>query len=259
MRGFAITPRQAQLVSRVIDEYIRTAEPVSSKAIAASGYFDVQSATIRNEMADLEGAGYLEQLHTSGGRVPTARAYRLYVNGLLSSEGVTISHASRRRMDEAVDEISVPPGDGPVSVRLAEAVNKVLARTVGQLSGSLVMASISEQPDAYKFGLSNLLSFPEFRQMERLAGLTGFFDDFESMFGRMHRQMWGRDSGEVKVLIGTENPDERIKDETLICARYRLPGGNEGTLTLVGPMRMDYRKNIGLMTYAAQLANKISA
>ena len=44
----------------------------------------------------------------------------------------------------------------------------------------------------------------------------------------------------------------------MIVARYRLPNGHEGTLTLVGPMRMDYRKNIGLMTYAAQVANKIS-
>ena len=71
-----LTQRQQDLVYRVIEEYIKTAEPVSSGSIAKSGHFDVQSATIRNEMADLEEFGFLQQLHKSGGRVPTARSYR---------------------------------------------------------------------------------------------------------------------------------------------------------------------------------------
>jgi heat-inducible transcriptional repressor len=243
------TPRQHQLVTRVIEEYIRTAEPVSSKAIASSGYFDVRSATIRNEMADLEHMGYLEQLHTSGGRVPTAKAYRLYVNGLVAREGVNISHAHRRRMDEALTDTDL---DDP------EAVNKTLARLVGSLSGSLVMANLSRHPDAYKTGLSNLMTLPEFREFERLAGVTEFFDQFDAMAERMFRRMWDRGDSEVKVLIGTEAHDDRIKDESLVCARYQLPQGHQGTLTLVGPMRMDYRKNIGLITYAAQAANRIA-
>jgi transcriptional regulator of heat shock response len=244
------TPRQLSLVSRIIEEHIQTAEPVSSKAIAQSGYFDVRSATIRNEMADLEEMGYLEQLHTSGGRVPTAQAYRLYVNELVAREGVTVNHAYRRRIDEALADADL---DDP------EAVNKALARVVGGLSGALVMVNMSSRPDAYKFGLSNLMAFPEFHEFDRLAGLTEFFDQFDTMADRMFRRMFApADGAPVKVLIGSENPDDRIKDETTICARYRLPGGHEGTLTLVGPMRMDYRKNIGLVMYAAQAANRIA-
>lgn len=244
-----LSPRQQQLVARIIEEYIQTAEPVSSKAIAASGYFDVRSATIRNEMGDLETTGYLQQLHTSGGRVPTAKAYRLYVNSLLAQEGVTIGTASRHRIDEALAD---------TDIRDPEAVNKTLARLIGSLSGSLVMVNMSQRPDTYKWGLSQLMSAPEFREYDRLLGLTEFFDQFDSMFERMHRRMWGGGDTEVKVMIGAENPDDRIKDETMICARYRLPGGHEGTLTLVGPMRMDYRKNIGLVMYAAQVANRIA-
>ncbi len=243
------TPRQLQLVTKVIEEYIRTAEPVSSKAIALSGYFDVRSATIRNEMAELEDMGFLEQLHTSGGRVPTPRAYRLYVNDLVAREGVNISHSHRRRIDEALAETDL---EDP------EAINKTLARLIGNLSGSLVMVNMSRHPEAYKTGLSNLMAFPEFREFERMAGLTEFFDQFDAMADRMFRNLWGHGDSEVKVLIGTETPDERIKDESLVCARYRLPRGHEGTLTLVGPMRMDYRKNIGLITYAAQAANRIA-
>ncbi len=244
------TNRQRSLVSRIIEEHIQTAEPVSSKAIAASGYFDVRSATIRNEMADLEDMGFLQQLHTSGGRVPTARAYRLYVNELIAAEGVTLNHAHRRRIDEALADADADD---------AESVNKALARTVGTLSGALVMVNQSARPEAYKVGLSNLMAFPEFREFDRLAGLTEFFDAFDAMADRMFRRAFAGDGGApVKVFIGSENPDERIKDETTICARYRLPGGVEGTLTLVGPMRMDYRKNIGLVMYAAQAANRIA-
>jgi heat-inducible transcriptional repressor len=245
-----LSPRQLSLVAKIIEEYIETAEPVSSKAIAQSGQFEVRSATIRNEMADLEEAGYLEQLHTSGGRVPTAKAYRLYVNSLVAHEGITISHALRRRIDEALSEVDLHD---------AEAINKVLARQIGQMSGALVMANVSQRPDSYKVGLYHLFQFPEFREMDRLMHLTEFFDQFDAMFDNLHRGMWSQGDTEVKIRIGAENPDDRIKDETMICARYRLPGGHEGTLTMVGPMRMDYRKNIGLMSYAAQIANRITS
>ncbi len=244
-----LTPRQHQLLWRVIDQHIETGEPVSSKAIESSGHFDVRSATIRNEMSDLEDMGFLEQLHTSGGRVPTALAFRLYVNDLIAVEGVTLGQSVRSRVDEALND---------TDLRDADALNRTLARQIGQISGNLVIANTSERQDAYKFGLSNLISIPEFREMDRLMGLTDFFDHFESMYARMHRQMWQQEEGDVKVMIGSENPLRQIQDEAVIVARYRLPRGREGTLTLVGPMCMDYRKNLGLMTYAAQIANRIT-
>ena len=244
-----LTPRQHQLLWRVIDQHIETGEPVSSKAIESSGQFDVRSATIRNEMSDLEDMGFLEQLHTSGGRVPTALAYRLYVNDLVAAEGITIGQALRNRVDGALND---------TDLHNAEELNRTLARLVGQLSNNLVIANTSERQDAYKFGLSNLMAIAGFREMDRLMGLTDFFDHFESMFERMHQQMWRQEEGDVKVMIGTENPLRQIQDEAVIVARYRLPRGHEGTLTLVGPMHMDYRKNLGLMTYAAQIANRIT-
>lgn len=78
-----MTERKKKVLRSVVDLYIRTAEPVGSKAITELPDMKYSSATIRNEMADLTAMGYLEQPHTSAGRVPSAAGYRLYVDELM--------------------------------------------------------------------------------------------------------------------------------------------------------------------------------
>ena len=84
-----ISSRKKKILAAVIEEYIRTAEPVGSKAIAASADLGCSSATIRNELAELVSMGYLEQPHTSAGRVPTPLGYRMYVNELMEHKDLT--------------------------------------------------------------------------------------------------------------------------------------------------------------------------
>ena len=79
-----LTDRKKKVLRSIVDLYIRTAEPVGSKAIAELPDMNYSSATIRNEMADLTTMGYLEQPHTSAGRVPSAAGYRLYVDELMA-------------------------------------------------------------------------------------------------------------------------------------------------------------------------------
>ncbi len=79
-----LTDRKKKVLRSVVDLYIRTAEPVGSKAITALPDMNYSSATIRNEMADLTSMGYLEQPHTSAGRIPSAAGYRLYVDELMA-------------------------------------------------------------------------------------------------------------------------------------------------------------------------------
>jgi heat-inducible transcriptional repressor len=76
--------RKLQILRAIIDEYILSASPVGSKAIRQSAELNWSPATIRNEMADLEALGYLAQPHTSAGRIPSDKAYRLYVDQMLS-------------------------------------------------------------------------------------------------------------------------------------------------------------------------------
>ncbi len=82
--------RKTRILQAIIDDYIQTAEPVGSRTIARKYLSNLSSATIRNEMSDLEELGFLSQPHISAGRVPNAKAYRLYVDHLLSSEPETL-------------------------------------------------------------------------------------------------------------------------------------------------------------------------
>ena len=89
-----LTDRKKQILKVGVEDYVRTAEPVGSKAIAAE-MGGVSSATIRNELSDLTELGYLEQPHTSAGRVPSPKGYRLYVNELMERQRLSIAETER--------------------------------------------------------------------------------------------------------------------------------------------------------------------
>ena len=105
-----LTERKKKVLRSVVDLYIRTAEPVGSKAITELPDMNYSSATIRNEMADLTTMGYLEQPHTSAGRVPSAAGYRMYVDELMMDyrlsvdETKSINNAIEEKMNQ-VDEL----------------------------------------------------------------------------------------------------------------------------------------------------------
>ena len=90
-----LTERKRQILKVVVEDYIHTAEPVGSKAIAVRMGGSISSATIRNDLADLVELGYLEQPHTSAGRVPSPKGYRLYVNELMERQKLSISETER--------------------------------------------------------------------------------------------------------------------------------------------------------------------
>lgn len=84
-----LSERQKMILSAIVDDYIRSAEPVGSRSISKRGDVGFSPATIRNEMSDLEELGFLEQPHTSAGRIPSEKGYRYYVDHLLQLSKVT--------------------------------------------------------------------------------------------------------------------------------------------------------------------------
>lgn len=113
VNGLELSERKKKILRAVIEMYVQNAEPVGSKAVAQWAQLDVSSATIRNDMADLEEQGYLEQPHTSAGRIPSAKGYRLYVNELMGDYKLTIQETERinealrgkmQALDHVIDE-----------------------------------------------------------------------------------------------------------------------------------------------------------
>ena len=111
--------RKRRILAAIVDSYIITGEPVGSKAIASLPDIRVSPATIRNDMALLEQLGYLEQPHTSAGRIPTYAGYRLYIDELMNAK--TLSDEDKKMLDEYLD-VEVPTADA-----LIESASKALA------------------------------------------------------------------------------------------------------------------------------------
>ena len=102
-----ISDRKKKILAAVVDEYIKTAEPVGSKAIAQHAGLGCSAATIRNELAELVALGYLEQPHTSAGRVPTPLGYRMYVNELMEKQKLSLEETEEmnRRMNQKMQQL----------------------------------------------------------------------------------------------------------------------------------------------------------
>ena len=102
-----ISARKKKILAAVVDEYIRTAEPVGSKTIAEKAGLGCSSATIRNELSELTALGYLEQPHTSAGRVPSPQGYRFYVNELMERQKLSLeeTEAINARLNEKMEQL----------------------------------------------------------------------------------------------------------------------------------------------------------
>ena len=114
--------RKKKVLQAIVEEYINTAEPVSSNALISKYDLNYSSATIRNEMADLEKRGLLDKMHTSSGRVPSAKGYRYYVDELLKDDNISIEEVKyiSNKLETKVNEI--------------EELTKITANTISEIT-----------------------------------------------------------------------------------------------------------------------------
>ena len=288
-----LTDRKKKILKIVVESYINTAEPVGSKAIVEQMPGKISSATIRNELADLVELGYLEQPHTSAGRVPSAKGYRLYVNELMERKALSPEETARindalsgqmKQVDQVISQAGqmvssfvgyptyavadhrtaatvqrfeligvdasgfiavVMLSDSRVKSQLmrtslpveaealpqlshllnthftgvsAEQMNATLMNLSEQVSGQwfLILNQVTEyagslleesnHQQVYTSGASQLLKFPEFRDIDKAHDLMGFMVD--------NKQNLPVPSGNapVQILIGPENVDAALKE-----------------------------------------------
>ena len=327
-----LNERKRKILQIIIEDYIETAEPVGSRTIARKHDLGLSPATIRNEMSDLELLGYLEQPHTSAGRVPSALAYRLYVDSMQEPGNLTendralinswykerirsmddifkstakilsrmtrnvsvvvANKSSRARLkylrflplderqailcivtdDGAMDSglIELPAGmdmgqldylAGKMSNllqdhKLTEINGELLQEVYSQVAhDDVLLASLKEAIDnitaknkeqkVFLGGAKQLLNQPEFQDVGRVKDLLGILEEEKVVKDILAA---GDGSG-LKVTIGSENKFTGIKDCSMVQATYRLNGQIVGTMAVLGPTRMEYRKVMAVMNY----------
>lgn len=228
-----MTPRQQKILSAIVEQYAEVASPVGSTLLAK--LFNVSSATIRAEMAELERLGFIQQPHTSAGRVPTDKGYRFYVNALSEATEQTMP---ARRAEKAL----------VVRVQQAGAPERMIRNAVDtlvELTHNLGLATIGNQ--LYISGLSNLFCQPEFiggpQQVQQVARLL---DNLEP---------WLREAAPNKplsVYIGSENPIGRTAGVSLIISRFRSPFSDRSYIGTLGPTRQSYRDVMNLVACAGR-------
>lgn len=228
-----MTERQQKILSAIVEQYAEVASPVGSSLLAK--VFDVSSATIRAEMAELERLGYITQPHTSAGRVPTDKGYRLYVNNLINNppEETLPERRTERALATRVQRGGVPEN------AIRNAVD-----TLVELTQNLAIATIGNQ--LYMSGLSNLFGQPEFMNGLQVQQVASLLDNLEP---------WLREAAPnepLSVYIGAENPIGRAAGCSLIIGRFRSPFSDRSYIGTLGPTRQSYRDVMLLVRRAGQ-------
>lgn len=332
-----MTKRQEMILKMIVDEYVKTAEPIGSKVLAE--ILDVSSATIRNEMGVLEDLGYIEKTHTSSGRVPSEKGYRYYIETIVKNleeetdgffEFEELFHNKESERDEIIKEaidllsqatnctaISLGPNayhskvkkvqlvpisnyqalilvitnfgyveskqitiqeeiDTQELIKVIDLLNELLVDTpISKVSEKLhyeiqhshikellkyrdtIVDSFIEafskfaQTKYYLTGQTNMLYQPEFNDIQKLREFITTIENNEIF------KIVETDAEGISVKIGTENRVTAMQDCTVISSTYDTGEGEKGTISLVGPTRMDYRRVIPLMKYLAKHIQKL--
>ena len=225
-----MTERQKQILSAIIEQYAEVASPVGSSLLAK--LFNVSSATIRSEMAQLEELGFIMQPHTSAGRVPTDTGYRFYVNEVGNSTNIPSARVERA--------LAARASSGGVPER----VIRNTVDTLVELTHNLGLATIGNQ--LYMSGLSNLFGQPEFIHTAQVQEVAHLLDNLEP---------WLREAAPneaLSVYIGAENPIGRNSGCSLIISKFRSPFSDRSFIGVLGPTRQSYRDVMGLVERAGE-------
>ncbi|MGH7158002.1 MAG: transcriptional regulator [Candidatus Saccharimonadales bacterium] len=226
-----MTERQRQILFAIVEQYAEVASPVGSNLLAK--VFGVSSATVRVDMADLERLGFIDQPHTSAGRVPTDKGYRFYVNNLAEEKESLPERGAERALAARVE------GGGLPERTIRNAVD-----TLVELTHNLGLATIGNQ--LYMSGLSNLFGQPEFVQAGQVRQVATLLDNLEP---------WLRETAPnqpLSVYIGQENPIGRSAGCSLIISRFVSPYSDRSYIGVLGPTRQNYRDVTQLVRRAGQ-------
>ena len=233
--------RKQKILKAVIADYLETAEPVGSRRLSKKFDLDISPATIRNEMADLEEAGYIVQPHTSAGRIPSDKGYRFYVDELMKEKKLSLRELSliRKQLQKIGRDI-----DGLLHESL-----KILSN-LSQYITVLTAPDIRYHHEkVYASGISNIVKLPEFKNLENLKHLLSMIEHEDILVHLLNEYA---ESDATIVKIGNENKLKEIKDCSIVVTTYHFSARSFGALGIIGPTRMSYDKVTGLLNSMAE-------
>lgn len=240
----APTNRQIQILKSIVEEYIATADPVSSEQIEKKFNLGVSPATIRNEMATLTEQGFLHQPHTSAGRIPTSMGLRYFVDNLMQEKQLSVAEevsAKERVWDSRFD-----------FDRLMRHTSLALARQTGDLA-----ITATSSGDIYYAGVSNILDMPEFYDIDVTRTVLNLLDEQQRLFELFFERTYGEDP--VHVVFGADLGWPYFDPVGMAFTYFNAGKDRRGTLAVVGPCRLDFPKVIPTLRYFSSLVNELNS
>lgn len=207
--------RKRRILQAIIDDYITTAEPIGSRTIARKYNLGISPATIRNEMSDLELLGFLEQPHTSAGRIPSAKGYRFYVDCLLAppkiseQEVVLIERwyeAKARRIEEVFQETA------KMLSRMTRNVSLVLTPQIAQCTFKYLQFLPLDERRAIVVIVTDT-GFVENKVLDIPEGTS--LDDLQQVAERMNNRLTGLSLDKIKAAVLREIKQDIQADSAL--------------------------------------------
>ncbi|OHB05137.1 MAG: hypothetical protein A3B16_00365 [Candidatus Zambryskibacteria bacterium RIFCSPLOWO2_01_FULL_45_43] len=231
--------RSKSVLEAAIKEYIKYGKPATSKALAKQYNFGVKDATVRNELNTLTKEGFLEQPHTSGGRVPTDKGYQFFVANTLDNvidsrkilnerQGALIGNLRTGHLKEFVDEFSEE--------------TKLLG--IGRKEKDAVV---------YKSGLDGLFGQLDVQTKKDFYEIVRDFESLDERLADLSKKI--SRSLSPQVFIGKKSPITHSENLSVILDWYNIHG-QKMIVAVIGPKRMDYGKNLKLFKLLHEHANE---
>ena len=218
--------RKIRLLTKIIDEYITSGQPVGSLFLVEKYHLGLSPATVRNDMATLEEEGYTYQPHSSAGRVPTVRGYRAYIESLKPAR---VSGRNQKKLLQIWGEAQCA-----LELKL-----KQISKALSEMSGEVAFATLGEN-FSYVAGFNTICKKPEFKRKD-------FFREFSETIenvDEISRRVLQTASAEPQILFGKGHAFSQRCSTVVLRYTYR---SHHGILGIIGPMRMNYQKNISIM------------
>jgi transcriptional regulator of heat shock response len=227
--------RKQKILAAIVKEYSETANPVGSKELVDKYNFKESSATIRNEMAELEKTGFISQPHKSAGRVPTDKGYRFFVNELMRR--FELSDKERRMLRTELTKLQA------AHEQLGRSISNLLSQVSGQAAFALLPNESSSS------GLSHIIGEPEFTDTKTMKQVAELLENIDQTANKLVKKT----DITAEAIIGGESPVPVPKDLSLVVSNIKLKDGKKGVIGIVGPKRMSYAKNLSILNYLSKI------